>query len=103
MEIWTAHKPWLKRVGIMLSVERTNNKGEIEVAICPLCNLQVEFVGAPMVRCYTTGETYEQDEIVWTPKSRVSKRTGYDAENIRGNGVEDFLPNALPAEEECEE
>jgi hypothetical protein len=56
-----------------------------------------------MVRCYTTGETYEQDEIVWTPKSRVSKRTGYDAENIRGNGVEDFLPNALPAEEECEE
>jgi len=56
-----------------------------------------------MVRCYTTGETYEQDEIVWTPKSRVSKWTGYDAENIRGNGVEDFLPNALPAEEECEE
>ncbi|MEI2762526.1 hypothetical protein [Methanothrix soehngenii] len=85
MEIWTAHKPWFKRVGIMLSVERTNNKGEVEVAICPLCNLQVEFMGAPMVRCYTTGETYEQDEIVWTPKSRVSKRTGYDAENIRGN------------------
>jgi len=85
--------------GNMLSVERTNNKGEVEVAICPLCSLKVEFMGAPMVRCYTTGETYEQDEIVWIPKSKVSKMTAYDAENIRGNGVEDFLPNALPAEE----
>jgi len=87
----------------MLSVERTNNKGEVEVAICPLCSLKVEFMGAPMVRCYTTGETYEQDEIVWTPKSKVSKRIGYDAENIRGNGVEDFLANALPVEEGGEE
>ena len=53
----------------MLSIERTNNKGEIEVAICPLCDLQIEFMGAPMVRCYTTGETHEQDEVLWTPKS----------------------------------
>lgn len=87
----------------MFSIERTNNKGEIEVAICPLCNLQIEFMGAPMIRCYTTGETYEQEEVVWIPKSRVLKTTGYDAENIRGNEVDDFLPNALPAEEDREE
>ena len=87
----------------MLSIERTNNKGEVEIAICPLCNLQIEFLGAPMIRCYTTGETYEQEEIVWTPKSRVSKTTGYDAENIRGNEIDDFLPNGVAAGEDREE
>lgn len=84
----------------MFRTERMNERGEIEVAVCPLCNLQVEFMGAPMVRCYTTGETYEQDEIVWIPKSAISKRTGYDVENIRGNQVEDFLPNAVASEGE---
>jgi uncharacterized protein with PIN domain len=87
----------------MLSIERKNDKGEIEVAICPLCNLQVEFMGAPMIRCYTTGETYEQEEILWTPKSRVSKTTGYDAENIRGNEADDFLPNGVAAQEDRDE
>lgn len=79
----------------MFNTERKNDNGEVEVAICPLCDLRVEFIGAPMVRCYSTGETYEQLEIRWTPKSKVLKETGYDVENIRGNDKEnDFLPNA---------
>jgi hypothetical protein len=85
----------------MFKTERKNEKGEVEVAICPLCSLRVEFMGAPMIRCYSTGETYERDEVVWTLKSKVSKKTGYDVENIRGNDkVKDFLPNAHPAEDE---
>ncbi len=85
----------------MFNTERKNDGGEIEVAICPLCNLRVEFMGAPMVRCYSTGETYERDEIVWTLKSNLPKKIGYDAENIRGNDkVQDFLPNAHPIQDE---
>ncbi len=85
----------------MFNTERKNDAGEIEVAICPLCNLRVEFMGAPMVRCYSTGETYERDEIVWTLKSNLPKKIGYDAENIRGNDkVQDFLPNAHPIQDE---
>jgi len=80
-----------------------NEKGELEVAICPLCDLRVEFIGAPMVRCYSTGETYEPMEIRWIEKSKVSEETGYDVENIRGNDkVHDFLPNAHHLVDEIE-
>lgn len=83
---------------ILLDTKRKNEKGEVEVAICPLCDLRVEFIGAPMVRCYSTGETYELEEIIWILESKVSKDIGYDVENIRGNDKEqDFLPNAYPA------
>ena len=83
---------------ILFNTKRKNEKGEVEVAICPLCDLRVEFIGAPMVRCYSTGETYEPEEIIWVLESKVSKDTGYDVENIRGNDKEqDFLPNAHPA------
>jgi len=79
----------------VFNTERKNEMGEAEVAICPLCDLRVEFIGAPMVRCYSTGETYEPVKIRWTQKSKISKETGYDVENIRGNDkVQDFLPNA---------
>jgi hypothetical protein len=85
----------------VFNTKRKNGRGEVEVAICPLCKLRVEFIGAPMVRCYSTGETYEQEEIMWTLESNVSKETGYDVENIRGNDKEqDFLPNAHPADDE---
>ena len=79
----------------MFDTKRKNEKGEVEVAICPLCDLRVEFIGAPMVRCYSTGETYEPEEIIWVLESKVSKDIGYDVENIRGNDKDqDFLPNA---------
>ena len=79
----------------MFNTRRKNEKGEFEVAICPLCNQRVEFIGAPMVRCYTTGETYDPEEIIWVLESKVPKETGYDVENIRGNDEEqDLLPNA---------
>lgn len=79
----------------MFDTNRKNEKGEVEVAICPLCDLRVEFIGAPMVRCYSTGETYEPEEIIWVLESKVSKDIGYDVENIRGNDKDqDFLPNA---------
>ena len=52
--------------------------------MCPLCYKRVEFIGAPMVRCYSTGETYEQMEIRWTPKSKVLMEAGYDVDNLRG-------------------
>lgn len=87
----------------MFNTERKNEMGEVEVAICPLCDLRVEFIGAPMVRCYSTGETYEQSEIRWTLKSKVSKEIGYDFENIRGNDIkQDFLPDGRAAEDELE-
>jgi hypothetical protein len=77
----------------MYNTKRKNEKGEVEVAICPLCNLRIEFIGAPMVRCYSTGEMYERERIVWAQESAVLK-TGYDVENIRGNDkARDFLPN----------
>jgi hypothetical protein len=86
-----------------MSTRRKNEKGEFEVAICPLCKRRVEYIGAPMVRCYSTGRTYEQDRIVWVPESKVSKEAGYDAENIRGNDKEqDFLPNAHLEEDKKE-
>jgi hypothetical protein len=79
----------------LFDTNRKNEKGEVEVAICPLCDLRVEFIGAPMVRCYSTGETYEPEEIIWVLESKVSKDVGYDVENIRGNDKDqDFLPNA---------
>lgn len=82
----------------MFNTKRVNEKGEVEVAICPLCNLRIEFMGAPMVRCYSTGETYEREEVVWIPESKIS-RNEYDVENIRGNDIVlDFLPNAHPLE-----
>ena len=87
----------------MFNTERKNEKGDVEIAICPLCDLRVEFMGAPMVRCYSTGETYEPVKIRWTKKSKISKEIGYDVENIRGNDkVQDFLPNAHPAQDENE-
>ena len=87
----------------MFNTQRKNEKGEIEVAICPLCNLRVEFIGAPMVRCYSTGETYDPEEILWVLESKVPKDTGYDVENIRGNNQEqDFLPNAHLGDDERE-
>jgi hypothetical protein len=87
----------------MFNTRRMNETGESEVAICPLCDLRVEFIGAPMVRCYSTGETYEPLEIRWTLESKVLKETGYDVENIRGNDKEqDFLPNAHPRNDENE-
>jgi hypothetical protein len=87
----------------LFNTERKNEKGDVEIAICPLCDLRVEFMGAPMVRCYSTGETYEPAKIRWTKKSKISKEIGYDVENIRGNDkVQDFLPNAHPAQDENE-
>jgi len=87
----------------VFNTERKNEMGEAEVAICPLCDLRVEFIGAPMVRCYSRGETYEPAKIRWTLKSKVSKETGYDVENIRGNDkVQDFLPNAHQLVDEIE-
>ncbi|MFZ2472040.1 MAG: hypothetical protein WAW52_08880 [Methanothrix sp.] len=87
----------------MFNTERKNEMGEAEVAICPLCDLRVEFIGAPMVRCYSRGETYEPAKIRWTLKSKVSRETGYDVENIRGNDkVQDFLPNAHQLVDEIE-
>jgi hypothetical protein len=87
----------------LFNTERKNEGGEIEVAICPLCGLRVEFIGAPMVMCYSRGETYEPAKIVWTPRSKLSKGTGYDVENIRGNdNVQDFLPNAHHFKDEIE-
>jgi hypothetical protein len=85
----------------LFNTERKNERGEIEIAICPLCGLRVEFMGAPMVRCYSTGETYERTEVRWIEKSKVPEGIGYDVENIRGNdSVHDFLPNAhLPVDE----
>ena len=79
----------------MFNTRRKNDRGEFEVAICPLCNQRVEFIGAPMVRCYTRGETYDPEKIIWVLESKVPKETGYVVENIRGNDQEqDFLPNA---------
>ena len=87
----------------MFNVERLNEKGEIEIAICPICNLRLEFICSPMVRRYSTGETYEQPEIVWTLKSKVSKDIEFDVENVRGNDLlQDFLPNAHQLPEEIE-
>jgi hypothetical protein len=87
----------------LFNTQRKNEKGEIEVAICPLCNLRVEFIGAPMVRCYSTGETYDPEEILWVLESKVPKDTGYDVENIRGSNQEqDFLPNAHRSDDERE-
>jgi hypothetical protein len=87
----------------LFKTERKNEKGETEVAICPLCDLRVEFIGSPMVRCYSTGETYEPVDIRWIKKSKISKEIGYDVENIRGNDKgQDFLPNAHPPEDEIE-
>jgi len=87
----------------MFNTRKKNEKGEVNIAICPLCKLRVEFIGAPMVRCYSTGETYEIEKIVWVLESKVPKETGYDVENIRGNDKEqDFLPNSSRAEDEKE-
>ena len=87
----------------MFNTERRNENGETEIAICPICGLRVEFIGSPMVRCYSTGETYEQSEIRWTPKSKLSKDIVFDVENIRGDDIlQDFLPNAHPLGEEIE-
>jgi hypothetical protein len=84
----------------MFNTKRKNKKGEDEIAICPLCKLRIEFIGAPMVRCYSTGETYDPEQITWVLESKVSKSTGYDVENIRGNDkVQDFLPNAHPVDD----
>jgi hypothetical protein len=85
----------------LFNTKRKNEKGEVEVAICPLCKLRVEFIGAPMVRCYSTGDTYDPEQIMWILEAKVSKETGYDVENIRGNDKEqDFLPNAHRPEDE---
>jgi hypothetical protein len=87
----------------LFNTKRKNERGEVEVAICPLCKLRVEFIGAPMVRCYSTGETYDPEQIMWVLELKVSKETGYDVENTRGNDKEqDFLPNAHTAEDEKE-
>lgn len=87
----------------MYNTIKKNENGEVIVAICPLCNLRVEFIGGPMVRCYFTGNTYEPERIIWVLESKVPKETGYDVENLRGdNKVQDFLPNAHIAEDEKE-
>ena len=87
----------------MFDTIRKNEKGEVEIAICPLCDLRVEFIGAPMVRCYTTGETYDPEEIIWVLESKIPKDLGYDVENIRGNDEEqDFLPHAHREDDEKE-
>ncbi|HOT06286.1 MAG: hypothetical protein A4E45_00389 [Methanosaeta sp. PtaB.Bin039] len=85
----------------MFNTKRKNETGDVEVAICPLCNLRVEYIGAPMVRCYSSGQTYEQQDIIWKRESKVSKGLGYDVENIRGNDRQDFLPNAHPSDEDA--
>jgi len=86
----------------LFRTKRTNEKGQVEVAICPLCKQRLEFIGAPMVRCYATGEMYEPEQIIWMLESEVPAGTCYDAENIRGNEVKDFLPNAHPRDGEKE-
>jgi hypothetical protein len=87
----------------MFNTKKKNENGEVVVAICPLCDLRVEFIGGPMVRCYVTGDTYEPERIIWVLESKVPKETGYDVENMRGNNKEqDFLPNAHVAEDEKE-
>jgi hypothetical protein len=87
----------------LFNTKKKNENGEVVVAICPLCNLRVEFIGGPMVRCYSTGDTYEPERIIWVLESEVPKETGYDVENMRGdNKVQDFLPNAHVAEDEKE-
>jgi hypothetical protein len=87
----------------LFNTKKKNENGEVVVAICPLCNLRVEFIGGPMVRCYSTGNTYEPERIIWVLESKVPKETGYDVENLRGdNKVQDFLPNAHIAEDEKE-
>ena len=87
----------------MFDTIRKNEKGEVEIAICPLCDLRVEFIGAPMVRCYTTGETYDPEEIIWVLESKIPKDLGYDVESIRGNDEEkDFLPHAHREDDEKE-
>jgi len=87
----------------LFDTRRKNEKGEVEIAICPLCDLRVEFIGAPMVRCYTTGETYDPEEIIWVLESKVPQDLGYDVENIRGNDEEkDFLPHAHRGDDEKE-
>jgi hypothetical protein len=87
----------------LFKTERKNEQGETEVAVCPLCGLKVEFIGAPMVRCYSTGETYEPVNIRWIKKSKIANEIGYDVENIRGNDrVQDFLPNADLLDDEIE-
>ena len=87
----------------MFNTRRINEAGEYEVAICPLCGKMVEFIGAPMVRCYSTGETYEPLEIRWVVESKVPTDIGYDVENIRGNDlVQDFLPNAHLLKDEAD-
>jgi hypothetical protein len=78
----------------LFNTERVNEKGDVEVAICPLCCLRVEFIGAPMVRCYSTGETYEQDEIRWTLKSKVPKEIGFDVENRDLESIGDLTAQA---------
>jgi hypothetical protein len=87
----------------LFNTKKKNENGDVVVAICPLCNLRVEFIGGPMVRCYSTGGTYEPERIKWVLESKVPKETGYDVENMRGdNKVQDFLPNAHVAEDEKE-
>jgi hypothetical protein len=87
----------------MFNTKKKNENGEVVVAICPLCDLRVEFIGGPMVRCYVTGDTYEPERIIWVLESKIPKETGYDVENMRGNNKEqDFLPNAHVAEDEKE-
>ncbi len=88
----------------MFNTKKIDENGEVVVAICPLCNLRVEFIGAPMVRCYSTGDMYEPERILWVRESDVPKDTGYDVENLRGNDKQqDFLPNAHATEDEKEE
>jgi hypothetical protein len=87
----------------LFNTKKKNENGEVVVAVCPLCNLLVEFIGGPMVRCYVTGDTYEPERIIWVLESKIPKETGYDVENMRGNNKEqDFLPNAHVAEDEKE-
>ena len=87
----------------MFNTKKKNENGEEIVAICPLCNLRVEFIGGPMVRCYSTGDMYDPERIIWVLESKVPKETGYDVENLRGDNKEqDFLPNAHVAEDEKE-
>jgi len=84
--------------GLFLTeITRKLEVGTVEVAMCPLCEKRVEFIGAPMVRCYTTGQTYDPEKIRWVPESKLCKDIEYDVENIRGNDVnQDFMPNAHP-------
>jgi hypothetical protein len=82
----------------VFDTKRVNADRQVEVAVCPICSKRVRFISQPMIRCYTTGDLYEKERIVWRLESDMD-RIGYEAEDIRGNDYKDFQPNSHSNEE----